>query len=270
MNILFHTIAIEPARWTPQRVSQPLTELLPHIAKAGFRDIEIYEPHLTAETVSREIKDALAANGLNPVILSSYLSLNPAVTTDAQAGEKIAQIAERIAFYGFKKLRLFPGPGMNPADADGVAAYIARTKALVARLPDTEILLETHDGSLADDPATVVRIVQEIAAPNVGLLFQATNFPKPETIMPQFHVEKPFIRHLHLQNRMTDGSFVRLNEGVILWPQILKELGDTVDATLEFVPVGICPVGQFDLAATIKQAVDEADYVRALVADIAK
>jgi sugar phosphate isomerase/epimerase len=266
MNILLHTIALEPARWTPQRVSRPLVELLPHIAAEGWRDIEIYEPHLTAETTSQAIKDALVSNNLTPVILSSYLNLNPAVTSDALADEKIAQIAERIAFYGFKKLRLFPGPGMNPADSDGVTAYIARVKNLAARLPGTEILLETHDGSLADDPEVIVRIVQELASPKVGLLFQATFFQEQESIMEQFHTEQPFIRHLHLQNRMPDLSFVGMREGIIPWPQILKELGGTVDATLEFVPVGICPMEQFDLAASLAQARSEAEYVRSFVA----
>jgi sugar phosphate isomerase/epimerase len=260
MNILFHTIAIEPARWTPQRVSRPLTGLLPHIANAGFRDIEIYEPHLTAETVSQEIKDALAANSLTPVILSSYLNLDPAKTPDAEAEEKGAQIAERIAFYGFKKLRLFPGAGMNPADNAGIEIFKARVQRLAALIPDTEILLETHDGSLADDPAVVVRIVKDLALPNVALLFQATIYPKPETIMPQFHLEKPFIRHLHLQNRLPDGSFVKLRDGVIPWPEILKELGGTVDATLEFVPVGVCKPDEFDLAATLAEARGEIDY----------
>jgi sugar phosphate isomerase/epimerase len=264
MNILLHTIALEPARWTPQRVSRPLVELLPHIAKAGFRDIEIFEPHLTVETASHEIKNALAAHNLTPVILSSYLNLNPAVTSDAVADEKIAQIVERVAFYGFKKLRLFPGPQMNPADNAGVEIFKSRVQRLAARLPGTEILLETHDGSLADDPAVITRIVKDLALPKVGLLFQATFFQERESIMEQFRLEKPFIRHLHLQNRMPDLSFVGMREGIIPWPEILAELADTVDATLEFVPVGICQPEQFDLAATIQQAIDEAGYVRGL------
>jgi sugar phosphate isomerase/epimerase len=264
MNILFHTIAIEPARWTPQRVSRPLTELLPHISRAGFRDVEIFEPHLTADATSQEIKDALTANNLTPVVLSSYLNLNPEKTSDAEVDESGAQIAGRVAFYGFKKLRLFPGPGMNPGDSAGVAAFTARVKRLASRLPKTEILLETHDGSLADDPAVVVRIVEDLAMPNVGLLFQATTFQDRNVIMEQFHIEKPLIRHLHLQNRMPDASFVGMRDGIIPWPEILKELGGRVDATLEFAPVGICPMEQFDLTAALAQAVDEAAYVRSL------
>src|SRR5215210_1938661 len=131
MNILFHTIAVEPARWTPQRISRPLVELLPHIATSGFHDLEIFEPHLTAETISAEIRDGLAQCGLRPVVLSSYLNLNPAQTSDGVVDAKLDQIAERITYYGFKKLRLFPGPAMNPVDDASIKVFTTRLQRLV-------------------------------------------------------------------------------------------------------------------------------------------
>ena len=78
MKIYLHTIALEPARWTAQRVSQNLIDLLPVIAEAGFPEVEVFEPHLTSETTSGEIRDAFARFGITPVILSSYLNMNPA------------------------------------------------------------------------------------------------------------------------------------------------------------------------------------------------
>jgi len=266
MNILLHTIALEPARWTPQRISRPLTELLPEITKAGFSQIEIYEPHLTSETVVPEIKAALEKSGITPVVLSSYANFNPAVTSDAEVETLAAQIAARVAFYGFKKLRLFPGPKMDPSDAASVETFKNRVKLLAGLLPQTEILLETHDGSLADDSLVIVRIVQELALPNVALLFQPTFFQEREPILEQFRLQKPYIRHIHLQNRLPDLSFVRMNEGIIPWPEILPQLDKEIEATLEFVPVAICSVEQFDLAATFEQVKEEVAYVRSLEA----
>lgn len=264
MNILFHTIAVEPARWTPQRVARPLVELLPHIAKAGFRELEIFEPHLGADTISSEIKDGFVKSDLTPVILSSYLNLNPAETSDADLDVKIQQLAERIRYYGFTKLRLFPGSKMNPADEAGVEVFKRRARRLVSQVPDVEVLLETHDSSLADDPKVIVGMIKDLALEKVGLLFQATFFEEKDSILKQFQIEKPYIRHVHLQNRMPDLSFVGMKEGVIPWPEILTELKDGVDATLEFVPVGVCGVDQFDLDATLQQARVEADYVRSI------
>jgi sugar phosphate isomerase/epimerase len=263
MDLLFHTIALEPARWIAQRTSQDLLTLLPRIAAAGFQRIEVFEPHLTSAVTSPEIRDAFQSSGIIPEILSSYVNLNPAVTTNDAVDEKIQEIRARIDYYGFRGIRIFPGPGMNPCDTAAIPGFVERLERLAATLPDTEILLETHDGSLADDPETIVRIVRELAAANVSLLYQPTLF-EPEDALRQFALQKPYIRHIHLQNRHPDKSFAPLSEGVIPWRQIIAQLDKPVTATLEFVPAGICTVAQFDLSATLRQAQSEAAFIREL------
>ncbi|PTX93851.1 hypothetical protein DB345_19950 [Spartobacteria bacterium LR76] len=266
MKIYLHTIALEPARWTPQRVSQTLPVLLPRIAEAGYHEVEVFEPHLTSETVSEEIRDAFAGNGIAPIILSSYLNLNPTATTDAQVESLADQVAERIQFYGFQKIRLFPGAGMKPDDADGVRALRERLQRVAARIPNTEILLETHDGSVADDPHVLVQLVEEINNPQVGLLFQPTFFTDVDVIREQFRLEKPYIRHLHLQNRKPDVSFETMEAGVVPWGELLSGIGDGVESTLEFVPAGICSVDSFDIEKTLEQVESDTAYVRRLLA----
>jgi sugar phosphate isomerase/epimerase len=261
MKILFHTIALEPARWTPQRVSRPLVTLLPAIAEAGFTHLEIYEPHLTAAATSEEIKEALSRHNLLPVVLSSYINLNPAETSDAEMEKQAALLSKRIGYYGFKKLRVFPGPKMSPTDPRAIEIFVNRVKLIASALPDTEILLETHDGSLADDPEVLTRIVNDLDDPKVGLLYQPTMFER-DASLAQFQIQKSLIRHVHLQNRNADLSFATLRDGVIPWADILRELDDAVDLTLEFVPKGICAPEQFDLTATLQQAIAEVDCVR--------
>ncbi len=262
MNIYLHTIALEPARWTQQRVSQKLTDLVPLMAEAGFSEIEVFEPHLTAETISEEIRQCFEDHAVTPVILSSYLNLNPTVTDDAQIDLLVDQIAERIAYYGFRKIRLFPGSGMKPDDVEGIRILRDRVRRVAARIPDTEILLETHDGSVADDPQAIVRMLQEIDHPKVSLLFQPTFFQDVDLILDQFRLQKTFISHIHLQNRKPDASFERMADGIVPWPRLLAEIGGEVNATMEFVPVGICGVESFDLAKTLDQVKSEVAYVR--------
>jgi sugar phosphate isomerase/epimerase len=263
MDLLFHTIALEPARWTAQRISQELAALLPEIAAAGFRRLEVYEPHLTGATTSPEIREAFRALELSPEILSSYLNLNPAATSCAEVEAGVERIRERAEYYGFRRVRIFPGPGVKPSDKETVAVLIERLEGLVAGLPGTEILLETHDGSVADDPEAIVRIVREIDAPSIGLLYQPTVF-EPEAALRQFALQRPFIRHVHLQNRYADSSFSPLREGVVPWDRIIAQLDKSVTGTLEFVPVGICPMEKFDLGETLAQAGSEAEYIRGL------
>lgn len=262
MEILLHTIAIEPARWTPQRVSKPLVQVLPDIAAAGFKAIEIFGPHLENEADWPEIKATLDQLDMRAVIFSSYLNLRPDATSDEKLEQEIAALQKRLKTFGFSKVRIFPASGLSKEE---IGIFQKRVRHLASQIPATEILLETHDGSLADDPPLLVRTMEELDLPNVGLLYQPTFFDAARSL-EQFQLEKPFIRHLHLQGRAPDFSFRLLKDGLVPWEQIIPELGDEVGATLEFVPSAICPVEQFDLAASLREAREEIAYVRQLKA----
>ena len=262
MEILLHTIALEPARWTPRRVSQSLPTLLPRIAQAGFRSVEIYEPHLREENLRPAILATLQECGLAPVILSSYADIAGVSTDDLHA--TVSGLEETIRFFGFRKLRLFAGPKIAPDDAAAVAHFVDRLGLFASRLPETEILLETHDGSIADDPQKIIDVVRELAAPNVGLLFQPTAF-NAEKALEQFALQKPLVRHVHLQNRKPDGGFETLENGVTPWGRILRDLPAGVAATLEFVPLGICPEEAFRLDEVLDQVKAEKAFVERLL-----
>jgi len=258
MEIFFHTIALEPARWTPQRVSQSLTTLLPRIARAGFRTLEIYEPHLREEVLRPAIRETLEKNALKPEILSSYLDI--AALSAGELPAAVSTLEETLRYFGFRKLRLFPGPRISPSDAAAVEGFAARLALVAARLEEIEILLETHDGSIADDPRRIVAVVGDLGLPNVGLLFQPTVFDG-EKACEQFAIQKEFIRHIHLQNRTPAGGFATLENGVTPWSRILRGVPAGVAATLEFVPAGICPEESFDLDGVLAQAVAEKTFV---------
>ena len=268
VDIFLHTIALEPARWTPQRVSRPLAEILPAIARAGFRQLEVFEPHLTLAPDEAALPAVFSSLGLEPVMLSSYMNVNPAVTADA-AFERDAQALEaRVRRFGFRKIRLFPGPGVLPTDEPLIATVQARLAALARRLPEVEFLLESHDGSIADAPERLVRLVRDLALPNVAILFQPTVF-EAQPALRQVECQAPWVRHLHLQNRAANDKsrFVRLAEGGVSWKEIVAKLhahGAQVSATLEFVPSAICPVEAFDLERSLAEAVEEVKVFQSL------
>jgi sugar phosphate isomerase/epimerase len=206
MDILLHTIALEPARWTTQRVAQPLVKLLPRIAAHGFSRIEIFEPHIENAAEWPRITAALNAANVEAVILSSYLNLHPDRTRGHELDGRISELKRRLDAFNCRKVRIFPS-----ADAtdEGSATLSVRLRQLAAAIPQTEILLETHDGSLADDPAMLVHLMENLGLKNVGLLYQPTFFDTQRSL-EQFELEKPFIRHLHLQGRAKDTSFTLL------------------------------------------------------------
>ena len=265
MNILFHTIAIEPARWTPERVSCQLAKRLPSIANAGFLQLEIYEPHLDAGDAV-EIREGLAKHQLVPVILSSYLNLNPTHTSDSEVVSRIQILKERIEYFGFKKVRLFPGLKMLPEEREGTGKFVERLKLLALEMPQIELLLETHDNSLADDPRLLVRIVEELNLPNIGLLYQPTIFTA-EKALEQWALQKHLVRHFHLLNQGPERTFTTHRNGVIPWKTILAERSPGASGTIEFTPRGICTVEEFNLDATLAEARSEADYIADIIGD---
>ena len=268
MNVLLHTICLEPARWTPRRVSQPLATLLPAIAGAGFRQLEVFEPHLALDADEAALPGLFAKLGLEPVVLSSYLNLAPAATTDADFEKGAEALETRVARFGFRKVRLFSGMGIQPTDEAAIAVVQARVAALAQRLPGVEFLLETHDGSIADAPERIVQFVKELALPNVGLLFQPTLF-EHDASLSQLALQEPYIRHVHLQNRAAGdrNQFRPLAEGAVPWRKIIERLAATgrpIEATLEFIPSAICTVEAFDLKRSIAEAVAEAQFIRGI------
>lgn len=265
MNLLLHTICLEPARWTPKRVSQSLPDLIPGIAAAGFTEIEIYEPHLADPGQWEESKAALESHGIAPLILSSYADFGPHGLSDSAAAEAFSRIEEIIRFFDLRAVRLFPGPKVDPENQTHVRAFIERLRSVAERLPATTILLETHDGSIADNPGTIVEVVQFLDLPNVGLLYQPTVFENDRAQL-QFDLQLPYIRHVHLQNRKPDLSFELLEKGTVRWERILKNLPPHASASLEFVPRGICPEAEFNLPAVLQEAESERKWVESILA----
>ena len=262
MDILLHTIALEPARWSPQRVSQKLSGLIPKIAAAGFGSLEIFEPHLAMDAMEESLPELLDANALAPVVLSSYLQVAPQLSDDAAFASAKKDLAARVRRFGFRKVRIFPGGGVSPQDKAATGIVADRVSQIADGLPGVEILLETHDGSIADEPEAMVALIGQIGRANVGLLYQPTLF-KAEPSLRQIAVQKHLIRHVHLQNRHPDQTFNTLKDGVVPWDKILPQLN--VDVSVEFVPGAICPVEQFDLEKSLAEALSEAAYARSLI-----
>ena len=261
MNILLHTIALEPARWTPQRVSRPLAETLPTVAGAGFYKLEVFEPHLSLLPDEPAMIPLFTRHHLVPTVLSSYLELSPHLNEDAAFQTQGEALLARVDRFAFKKVRLFPGKSPSPERTDATVTAIAgRLRQLAVACPHVEFLIETHDGSLADDPACVVALVEVTACPNVGLLWQPTVF-EPAAAWMQWRLQSKFVRHVHLQNRTADGRFCRLAVGVIPWREILASASFEKDVTLEFVPSGICEPNGFDLSTSVQEAVDEFEVI---------
>jgi hypothetical protein len=53
-----------------------------------------------------------------------------------------------------------------------------------------------------------------------------------------------------------------MRDGITPWPEILRQLGPQVTGTLEFVPVAICKMEEFDLGKALDEAKSEIAYIQ--------
>ncbi len=267
MQILLHTIALEPARDLPQRVARPLIELLPAIAGAGFPKLEIYEPHLLLAPDEAALREAFAEHHVTPVVLSAGLDLTAdraieeAWTVQAQA------LFARVDAYGFQKVRLSPGRVLPEDDSraafDAVAALSAeRLCWLAERRPEVAWLVDTHPGSFAEQPALFARWVREIEQPNVGLVWRPTVWDA-DAARAQFAVQAPYVRLLHLLNRAAgaEREFSTLRDGIIPWREFLSAMPAEVEASIAFVPASVPDPERFDVTAALQEAIAEFQYL---------
>lgn len=267
MQILLHTIALEPARDLPQCVARPLVELLPAIAGAGFPKLEIYEPHLMLAPDERALRDAFAEFHLTPVVLSAGLDLTADRATEEAWTVQAHGLFARVDAYGFQKVRLSPGRTLPADDSraafDAVAALAAeRLCWLAERRPQVEWLLDTHPGSLAEQPALFARWVREIERPNVGLVWRPTVWDA-DAARAQFAVQAPYVRLFHLLNRAASDltEFSALRDGVIPWREFLEATQPGVDVSIAFVPSSVPDPERFDMTAALQEAVAEFQYL---------
>lgn len=255
MNILLHTIALEPNRWQPARVSTPLATYLDKIASAGFNTLEVFQPHLDLAPDLTEVLDGLAHFQLDAHILSAYVKLGAPADQEAEIDAELERIAEYINDFGFRKIRLFPGTVPDGDTPKATAQRVElRWKKLLSLCPEVVLLIETHNASLADDFQLIYQLVAKQKDPRIQLLFQPVIFQSAPTIQ-QFQIQKKLIGHIHLQDRDPEMKLVPFGSSAstVPWKEILTALDFAVDASIEFVPSSITPTDQFSIAKTLEE-----------------
>ena len=273
MQLLFNTIMLEPNRWTaPGRLTRPLEALLEPIRRAGFRDLEIWQYHISALSPSgvEGLAGRMRDLGMRAAAAGAYPRLHLS-GGDAQAEQRLLDtVADYAALLGCTTLKIFPGR-VASADADaGVRRLsIERIRRLADRLGEAGIALtlETHGGTLCDTLDATCRLLEELGScDNAGICLQP--FPGDDTGKAVAAFDRLFsrVRHLHLQNLSDAGEFCMLEE--VTWIDYRRFLSHVRDAAfagiacLEFTE-GIAPPGgaPLDPREVLANARRDCDFV---------
>ena len=273
MQLLFNTIMLEPNRWTaPGRLTRPLAALLEPVRQAGFRELEIWQYHISGlnpsgvEGLASRMRDL----GMRAAAAGAYPRLHLS-GSEAQAEQHLLDtLADYAALLGCTTLKIFPG---RVASADAEADVRRLSLERIRRLADClgergiALTLETHGGTLCDTLDATCRLLDELGScDNAGVCMQPFTGDDTEAAISAFDRLFDRVRHLHLQNRSDAGDFCLLEEGT--WIDYRRFLCHVRDAAfdgiacLEFTE-GIAPPADapLDLRGVLGNARRDRDFV---------
>lgn len=221
MDLLFNTIMLEPNRWTAgHELSWPLTDLLAPIAAAGFGGLEVWGYHVDRldEAGVEALAAGLARHGQRAVAVGAYPAFHLRGSEDERERERLDRLVAVAARLGARVFKIFPGRvGSATADDALWRRSVDRIRALAERLAGRGAILtlETHGNTLCDTLDSTRRLLAALPdAEAVGLCFQPYGDDDTDAAIAGFDALGPRVRHLHLQNRASDGRGVtRLEEG---------------------------------------------------------
>lgn len=209
-TLLLNTIALEPNRWTEEKIPKyRLIDLLPRIAAAGFSSIEIWDFHVMREGPDeihylRKILDELA-------IQAPVLGLYPVLHLDAPARELQWDRFRKAVVYaqilGMKGVKIFVG---NRASASLSEDETERSYDFLRRacdhlqIRDMWLSGETHPDTLCDTTDAIDATIAAVDRSNFVLCYQPFDFSDTAASVKLYEQYADRIKHIHLQGRKED------------------------------------------------------------------
>lgn len=246
-ELLLNTIALDPNRWTAEKVAYfDLVDLLPAIAEAGFDALEVWQYHLSRLTDEQVAKLSERARSLG--VTFPVVGLYPALHLEGEERDREWKAMEtmiaRSAALGARVVKMFAGRlGSEEADDAAFARSVAFAQRMAEAAEAHEMVLtaETHPDTLCDTVPATHRFLDAVAAPNLRVCFQPFDFTSTEQTLADYRALRSPIVHVHLQGRRDDRISL-LEEADLDYHAILGALAtDGFDGVLciEFVKGGI-------------------------------
>ena len=274
ISLLLNTVALDPNRWMAAK--QPfydLEALLEPVAAAGFRQLEVWQYHLS--TLSDAGVEALVeraqALGVTFPIVGLYPSMDlegEALEREWSAVETLVRRAERL---GAGAVKMFAGRlGTADADSDTFERSVAFARRLEALSSECGLTLiaETHPDTLCDSVDATLRVLDRVD--ELSLCYQPFDFGSTEQTVNDFHALAPHAVHVHLQGRRGDAMSL-LEDADVDYREVfdaLAERGFEGALSIEFVEGCVVERPEaFDLGLVLDNARRDRAFIEAACAN---
>jgi 3-dehydroshikimate dehydratase len=212
-------------------------ELLHCAADAGLRCVEwggdIHVPP-DGPDHAQEVAAQTKAAGLSVASYGSYFRARPE--------HSFPEVLTSAGALGARRIRIWAGVlGSEQASPDDWRTVVRHTReaADLAAAEDIELAFEFHGGTLADEPATTLRLLSEVDRSNVSCYWQPPVGAPDEEALAGLEALLPVLSCVHVFSWWPGKERLPLRAREDLWRGVfacLRDAGREVDALLEFVP----------------------------------
>lgn len=277
ISILLNTLALDPQRWSiPKQPYYALVDVLPKLAEVGFRQLEVWQYHITSldDRSFKALRTEAKHWGITCPIVGAYPQLNPTGKAASEGFRRFQAIVERAVALEAEAVKIFAG---NQATESLTGGEYRQAIAHLARLVEAagakglSLMVETHRKTLFDSAAAALKIIDEIGDPNLKVCIQPFDFDSTVDFVSDYETLADHVVHVHLQGRK-DKQLVLLKDAAIDYNQFLKmmEAETSVEyLSLELVPGSVVESPDlFDLNEVLKNAALDRDFLQQLLRDL--
>jgi 3-dehydroshikimate dehydratase len=213
--------------------NEPIENLIPRIAQTGFAAVEIFGQQIEGKSDEelKKIKTLADKHRLKVLVLAPYFSFTRTREGYQESIERAKKFVHYCHVLDTPKIRTFTDVGPKGVSSQAATPEqwqqgIEGLQTIAALDRKIMLVLETHDQTLVNTTASTLRVLREVHAPNVKVLFQPTTFLK-EGIIPAYDQLFPHIDHLHLNNHNPQDHSLWIEKGEVDYPVFFQHLQRT-------------------------------------------
>ena len=211
---------------------EPLEQIIPRLTSIGYDGVEVFFTHV----------DGMDAAGLKAIrrqadelkirlpVFSPYFCLTRGPVEYDQTLRTASRAIEVAQILGVTKIRTFTDVGPDGlASAHATNAHweqaVRGLQTITAMDRNLEFVVETHEQTLADTVDTIRRLMREVSAPNLKVIFQSCKDFLRHGLNTAFDDLAPWISHLHLhQTAASQGDGWVESAGEIDFPDFITHI----------------------------------------------
>lgn len=275
MRTLLNTIAIEPNRWTPDKIpARDVGELLPAIRASGFEHLEIWQYHFSRKSNDeiKALRSAAAAQGLDLVVAGVYPSFHLEGDESDSARREMYGVLDRVALLGAQWVKFFFGRmaarEMTPRQLELTDSRAHAWINYGRREHGLSFCAELHGGTLFDPFEYGRKYIANHRDLDLKVCWQPYAGDTLERCLKIIRELGPEIAHAHFQPSNAHGR-CHLPDADLDYRQIVPALQTASVAfmpSIEFVPGGFASTEKpFSLDAALADAASDAQWIDILL-----